>query len=149
VQSNKNHGPRSRRVWCVAGALTACVMSVPCAAADIPSGYIGGWVTGSDTCGDVFTGHGDRLAYRKPVDAFAPAILVSPRQIATPTTRCAVVRVRPVDDRIQVRLSCATSVAVDTIETLFRLEPDGTLKRFLNEKDHTGSTYRHCSPADL
>jgi hypothetical protein len=113
-------------------------------AADIPSGYLGGWVTGSDDCSDIFTSRAGRLSYRKPINAFAPAILVTPRQIATPTTRCTVLGVAQVDDRTQVRLSCATPVAVDTTQALFRLEPDGTLKRFLNATDTRGSTYRRC-----
>jgi hypothetical protein len=42
-------------------------------------------------------------------------------------------------------LDCANAVAAEVVQAQVSTQPDGTLKRYLNDQDTTGTTYTQCS----
>jgi hypothetical protein len=105
----------------------------------------GAWIQGGERCEEVFTRAGKSLSFKKPVDSFAPAFIISGNQVRTPNASCRIKGSKQSGDRRILALVCATSVAVD--EAQARLEPlaDGTLRRYLNAADKVGTKYERCS----
>jgi hypothetical protein len=105
----------------------------------------GAWVQGGEQCREVFTRGGKSVAFKRPVNPFAPGFIISGNQIRTPGASCRIKGSKRSGDLRILTLACATSVAVD--EAPARLEPmaDGTLRRYLNAEDKVGSKYERCS----
>ena len=43
-------------------------------------------------------------------------------------------------------LDCANAVADQEVKVLMAPSKDGSLRRYFNEEDKTGTTYQRCSP---
>nr|WP_237050300.1 hypothetical protein [Microvirga ossetica] len=96
------------------------------------------------SCTDVYSSTGSGPSFRKPVDIFAPAFIVSGNRLRTPMASCRIRSVRPAGDRKSVLLACANAVAGSDVRVLMALMPDGSLKRYFNEEDVTGTAYQRC-----
>jgi hypothetical protein len=105
----------------------------------------GAWIQGGERCEEVFTRAGKSFSFKKPVNTFAPAFIISGNQVRTPNASCRIKGSKRSGDRHILALVCATSVAVD--EAPARPEPlaDGTLRRYLNAADKVGTKYERCS----
>jgi hypothetical protein len=79
------------------------------------------------------------------VDLFAPAFIVSGNRLRTPQASCRIKSIRPSGDRQLLSLDCANAVAGNEVRALMATLPDGSLKRYFNEQDTTGSSYQRCS----
>ncbi len=53
--------------------------------------------------------------------------------------------VRPAGDRQLLVLDCANAVAGNEVRVLMAPQPDGSLKRYFNAQDTTGTAYQRCS----
>ena len=108
----------------------------------------GAWILDGSQCDVVFARTGSSASFRKPIDAFAPAFIISGNQIRTPNASCRIKGSKKAGDRHIMTLACATSVSVDDVPASFELMADGTLRRYLNDEDKVGSKYERCpSPA--
>ena len=129
-----------------AGALVFCLAQTGAmsTAASAERALTGAWIQGVELCGQVFTGAGNSVSFKKPVNAFAPAFIISGNQVRTPQASCRIKGAKRSGDRRILALACATSVSVGEVPA--RLEPlaDGTLRRYLNDQDTTGSKYERC-----
>lgn len=104
----------------------------------------GAWVQGKELCQEVFTSAGKGFAFRKPVDAFAPAFIISGKQVRTPQASCRIQGEKHSGGRRILSLACATSVSVSDAKASLEVLDDGTLRRYLNEQDNLGSKYERC-----
>lgn len=122
----------------LAGTLEA--WAVP---ADLSS-YQGAWVLEGRDCADVYASGGKATAFKKPIDIFAPAFIVSGRRLRTPMASCQIKSVRPAGDRQLLLLDCTNAVAGNEVRVLMA-PASGALKRYYNEQDPTGVGYQRCS----
>lgn len=110
-----------------------------------PSGYQGAWLSGGMDCAEVYSSAGKGTTFKKPVDIFAPAFIVSGNRLRTPQASCRIKSVRPAGDRQRLVLGCTNAVAGNEVRVLMATQPDGSLKRYFNEQDTTGTSYQRCS----
>jgi hypothetical protein len=133
----------------VAGYLLAAALAVGAtrilAVDAAEAGLEGAWLQEGTECADVFARTGKAASFKKPVNIFAPAFIISGSQIRTPQASCRIRSVRPVGDRRVLALTCATPVAVDQTRAVLAPAADGSLRRYLNDQDTTGSSYRRCT----
>jgi hypothetical protein len=109
------------------------------------SGYQGAWLAGGSGCAEVYLSDRKGTSFKKPVDIFAPAFIVSGSRLRTPQASCRIKSVRPTGDRQRLILDCANAVAGNEVRVLMMPQPDGSLKRYFNEQDTLGSRYERCS----
>ena len=96
------------------------------------SGYQGAWLAGGADCAEVYSSAGNRTSFRRPVDIFAPAFIVSGNRLRTPQASCRIKSVRPSGDRQLLILNCANAVAGNEVRVLVAAHPDDTLRRYFN-----------------
>jgi hypothetical protein len=109
------------------------------------SGFQGAWLSGSTDCADVYSSAGKGASFKRPVDIFAPAFIVSGNRLRTPQATCRIRSTRPTGDRQVLVLDCANAVAGNEVRVLMASQPDGSLRRYFNEQDTTGTEYKKCS----
>jgi len=131
--------------WAVAGIVFGLSLSQAIAANSALSAYQGAWLAMGPDCGEVFVSAGKGSAFKKPVDLFAPAFIVAGTSLRTPQASCRIKSVRQTGERQLLVLDCANSVAGHEVRVPMALRPDGSLSRFLNDRDTTGTPYQHCS----
>ena len=80
--------------------------------------YQGTWVLDGRGCADVYASDGKATAFKKPVDIFAPAFIISGRRLRAPMASCQIKSVRPVGDRQLLLLDCMNAVAGNEVRIL-------------------------------
>ena len=109
------------------------------------STYQGAWLAQGSSCADIYSSAGHGLAFKKPVDIFAPAFIVSGNRLRTPMASCRIRSVKPAGDRQVLSLACANAVSTNDVKVLMAPSPDGSLKRYFNDEDNVGSPYQRCA----
>jgi hypothetical protein len=105
----------------------------------------GAWLEQSMKCQEVYVPKRNGMAFRKNVNLFAPAILISGTRLATPGAICQIRSLSGAKDRQTMLLSCATSITHTPITAYISFR-DGALYRFTDESDQVGSRYDRCLP---
>ncbi len=59
------------------------------------SDYQGAWVLSGHDCQDVYASAGKKASFKKPLDMFAPAFIISGRRLTTPAATCQIRSARP------------------------------------------------------
>ena len=109
------------------------------------AGLEGAWLQEGTECAAVFARSGKAASFKKPVNIFAPAFIISGNQVRTPQASCRIRSVKPAGERRILVLSCATPVSVDQTRAILGPAENGSLRRYLNDQDTTGSSYRRCT----
>ena len=109
------------------------------------SGYQGAWLLEGRDCAEVYLSAGKGTSFKKPIDIFAPAFMVSGSRLRTPMASCRIKSVRPSGDRQRLVLDCANAVAGQEVRVLMATSPNGTLRRYYDDQDPTGVGYQRCS----
>jgi hypothetical protein len=109
------------------------------------SGYQGAWLLEGRDCAEVYASAGTGTSFKKPIDIFAPAFMVSGNRLRTPMASCRIKSVRPSGDRQRLVLDCANAVAGQEVRVLMATSPNGTLRRYYDDQDPTGVGYQRCS----
>jgi hypothetical protein len=107
--------------------------------------YQGAWLSGGADCAEVYASAGKGTSFKRPVDIFAPAFIVSGNRLRTPQASCRIKSVRPAGDRQRLVLDCANAVSGNEVRVLMATQPDGSLKRYFNDQDMGGTEYKRCS----
>lgn len=115
-------------------------------AQDKLSPFQGAWLAGEPDCATVFSSSGKGIMFKKPVNLFVPAFIISGNRLRTPQASCRIASVRPNGDRQLMILDCANSVAGSEVRVLIAARPDGSLRRYFDEQDTDGTQYLRCSP---
>ena len=141
--------PTLRATRLLSSCLLATVSFMPCALAEsINSRSIqGAWVEANIACEKAFTLEGKTASFRRPIDIFVPALIVSGSSLKTPGASCRIRRISDaaVKGRKEVSLSCATGVAVDDVKVQLSIALDGALYRYADDQDSVGRRYERCS----
>jgi hypothetical protein len=109
------------------------------------SAYQGAWLASGPDCAEVYSSAGKGTSFKKPVDIFAPAFIISGTRLRTPQASCRIKSVKPTGDRQFLVLDCANAVAGNEVRVLMAPDLDGALRRYFNEQDTTGTKYLRCS----
>jgi hypothetical protein len=137
---------RCRKAIAVGFALAATPMASGASAAEASlSAYQGAWLAQGSSCADIFASAGQATSFKKPVDIFAPAFIISGSRLRTPMASCRIKSIKPIGDRQVLSLACANAVSVNDIKVLMSASPDGSLKRYFSDEDNVGSPYQRCS----
>jgi len=140
---------RIAEVLCATGLGLTLIMSVAISGAAAQGGlsrFQGAWLSGSADCADVYSSAGKRISFKRSVDIFTPAFIVSGNQLRTPQATCRIRSSRPTGDRLVLVLGCTNAVAGNEVRVLLASQADGSLRRYFNERDTTGTEYKRCSP---
>jgi hypothetical protein len=109
------------------------------------SAYQGAWLAGGSGCAEVYSSAGKGTSFKRSVDIFAPAFIISGNRLRTPQASCHIRSVRASGDRQRLVLACANAVAGNEVRVLMATQPDGSLRRYFNEPDTIGTQYQRCS----
>jgi hypothetical protein len=122
---------------------TLALLLGPVGHAGAAPGLDGAWTYSQ--CEALFVHRGKTASFKKPVDLFAPAFIVSGSRLRTPMASCSIVGTKRVNDRHVLKLACSTSIAVSDVTAILAPQPDGSMKRYSDSSDSIGTTYRRCS----
>jgi hypothetical protein len=137
---------QSRGAIVIGFALVATTAISGARAAEVGlSAYQGAWLAQGPSCTEVYASAGQRISFKKPVDIFAPAFIVSGNRLRTPMATCRIKSVRSTGDRQVLTLACANAVSNENVKVLMAASPDGSLKRYFSDDDKIGSPYQRCS----
>jgi len=114
---------------------------VPSALASDLSTLQGAWLEDSIPCDEIF---GKGGSFKRPLNLFASAFVISGNRVRTPLASCGVKSVKSDGSRRILLLNCTTSIAPGEAKAILEKAPDGSLKRFLNEQDTVGTSYKQC-----
>lgn len=117
---------------------------VACDAFALDAAFSGAWVGSGTRCDSVFVEKNGVFAFREPVDSFAVAFVINGKQLRTPGARCRITGVRKSGERQNLSLICTTTIASDPVTAIFARPTKGSVVRFANDADETGSTYHRC-----
>lgn len=141
---------RTTAYACAAGlGLVLAAAAAPWAPAAAQGGlaaYQGAWVEQSLSCDKMFVVSQKGASFRKPVNIFVSAFIVSGNRIRTAQATCRINGVQQVGERDILKLSCSNAISTDALTVMFARSPDGSLKRYFNEEDQIGNRYERCSP---
>jgi hypothetical protein len=129
--------------WATVLALALVLGAISPASAVEPS-LEGAWVQ-DGSCDEIFARAGKGISFKKPVNVFAPALIITGNRLRTPTASCTIKAVKPAGERRVLSLQCATAVAVEPVRAVIGTSSDGLLVRYPNEQDSTGSSYKRCT----
>jgi hypothetical protein len=105
----------------------------------------GAWLEEGTPCSEVFIATRRGVAFRRPASAFAPAFIVSGKQLSTPLATCRLAGRSTRAERQVLRLSCTTAVATDTARAIFSPATDGGMYRYHSLEGGIATRYQRCS----
>jgi hypothetical protein len=70
----------------------------------------GAWIQ-DGTCDETFARAGKGISFKKPINVFAPAFIITGNRLRTPTASCSIKSVKPRGNRRVLSLQCSTAVA--------------------------------------
>ncbi len=115
-------------------------------AASIPAELQGAWLEGSSSCEQVFVAGKKGMSFRKPVNIFLPAVIISGDRVTTPAAVCRIRSIAQAGNRKILTLACTTQISEVTVKAPVALI-DGGLTRYTSESEtDTGSRYERCNP---
>jgi hypothetical protein len=87
----------------------------------------GAWTTSQADCSRTFVKSGAGFAYRRPVDKFAQAAIIGPRDIRLPSSTCRVQRVSHEKDVIKIAADCNDSISYTTQNVQIKVTSGGEI----------------------
>jgi hypothetical protein len=85
--------------------------SVAAWAGGIDRRLFGAWTAAPADCSKTFRRNGSSYVYRPPIDVFAPAFIIEPERIATPTGECRVANIVKSANSYDFTLDCHDSIS--------------------------------------
>ncbi|UHC16085.1 hypothetical protein LRS73_27010 [Methylobacterium currus] len=108
------------------------------------SGYQGAWMLSGSNCAEIYSSAGKGVSFKKPIDLFAPAFIVSGNRLRTPAASCQIASAKPNGERRTLILNCANAVAANEVKVFMKIMPNGFLRRYYSEQDTAGIDYERC-----
>jgi hypothetical protein len=105
----------------------------------------GAWLAKGSDCADVYASTAKGTSFKKPVDLFAPAFIISGNRLTTPGASCRIKSARPSGSLQELALDCVNAVSSNDVRVLVARQSDGSLNRYLNSQDTIGSPHQDCA----
>ena len=83
------------------------------------------------------------------MNEFVPGFINILKCFITRVNTCRIARIVPSGKRWMMKLDCTGSVSTMGASVQFSLTGDGTLLRYLNDQDTTGSQYQRCTAGSI
>lgn len=122
----------------------ATLATIAMAAEEGSNSLQGAWLAKGADCLAVYAISAQKASFRKPVDLFASAFIISGNRLTTPGASCRIKSLRATGGRQELTLDCVNAVAGHDVRALLARSPDGSLNRYLNAQDTSGSPYVNC-----
>lgn len=87
----------------------------------------GAWTTSQADCSKTFVKSSAGLAYRRPIDKFAQAVIIGPQGIRLPASTCRVQHVSHEKDVIKITADCNDSISYTTQNVQIRVTSGGEI----------------------
>ena len=96
------------RIAMFASALAGLLIAGPAAALD--RRMLGAWTQSASDCKTVFERQGGEIRYRKPIDEFRTAFIITSSRITTPTGRCSITSAKEDKNASTISMNCNNSI---------------------------------------
>jgi hypothetical protein len=99
--------------------------SITCFADTLDAGLFGAWSASAPDCPKIFQRSGGAVAFRQPIDKFAQAAIIGPRQFLLPSGACRVQSVSHAKGVTTVSAECTDSISYRTENIEIKVTSDG------------------------
>jgi hypothetical protein len=82
----------------------------PCWAESLDHRLIGAWLTSASDCAKVFEKRGGRINFRQPIDQFATAFIIGPKEVIASGGHCRIDKVSHATNVTTLSLDCNNTV---------------------------------------
>lgn len=103
-----------------------------------------GYVAVGTRCEDVFTRSKSGMVFKRNVDAFAPAFIVSGKTLRTPVATCRLQKSTAKGDLRELQFECASPISYVPVKVYFRKGENDSLIRQASETEAIGNRYERC-----
>jgi len=110
------------------------------------SAFEGAWLEPGVPCARIYVWDGKGASFRKPLNIKISALIISPKQIATPRALCRIRSISGTGERRMLSMTCSTPLKFSPMEEVLSISADGVLHRHLAGSDVAETRYERCSP---
>jgi hypothetical protein len=105
----------------------------------------GAWIQHGYSCSRTFVRTTKAAEFKKPVNVFESAIVISGSNVTTQGAICRILKSQITSSRINLSLSCRTGLGLGAVKAQLSIADDGTLRRHFDDTDAHGSIYERCN----
>jgi hypothetical protein len=126
--------------------LAGFILASVAAWADAIDGRLfGAWTPTPADCSKTFRRSGSSYAYRPPIDTFAPAFIIEPQRIVTPTGECRVANIAKTAASYDFTLDCNDSISYLTQSVQITINSDNEILYSPTGNPVLGTKLTRCS----
>lgn len=96
--------------------------SLPPAAHAFDQRMIGAWSQSTSDCASMFQRSGDKIVFKKPVDEFKTAFIITQNNIVSPTQQCSIRKVSQQKEFTSVSMTCSNTIGYFDREAQIKIE---------------------------
>jgi hypothetical protein len=106
----------------------------------------GAWVSDAAACKKIFTGSGSKLSFAEDADVYGSGFIYEGNTLKGKNATC-VIKIQKEDaDVLHLIATCATDVALETVQFSLRINNDNQITRFFPGVPELKTDYYRCSP---
>jgi len=108
------------------------------------AGIDGAWANNVDVCDKVFVKKGDSISFAKDADLYGSGFIISGKRITGKMATCNITVRKEQGDLLNMVASCSTTIAIETVQLMFKIEGPDRLVRQFPGMPELASTYFRC-----
>ena len=105
---------------------------------------VGAWAYSEGDCGRLFERRGSAIAFRKPIDQFAPSAIVEPQRIRSPSATCRVEGATREGNALKVIGECASTISYSSRTLYVTLQSENELSYSPTGDPVLATTLKRC-----
>jgi hypothetical protein len=119
----------------------AVVLPLPAGAVELT----GAWASQADLCKLVFTKKGNEVVFTEFSDVYGSGFIIDGNRIRAKAARCTINSRKQNGDTLELKASCASSVATQSATFILKVIDDNNIARIIPEIDNSQIKYTRCS----
>jgi hypothetical protein len=123
---------------------SSMLIALPCFAESLDHRLIGAWLTSAADCAKVFEKRGGRINFRQPIDQFATAFIIGPREVIASGGRCRIDKVSHAINVTTLSLDCNNTVGYAQQTSRFTILSDTKIQYDASGDSLLGVNYERC-----
>lgn len=104
----------------------------------------GGWATDADACSKVFVKKDHRIAFASDADFYGSGIIINGNMLQGKLGTCRIISRKNKGANVHLSASCATSVAVSSVEIILSASGDDAITRLFPSMPDMEVKYVRC-----